>query len=89
MYSPISKFDEINITKALTQAGRLHYPKVARKCKIDELLQRRMQLKLLEERQIAQKEAQVGWLSLLQSQSCVVHKDGSLKSTQSGFITFI
>ena len=54
VYPPISKFEEINITKALTTPGRLHYPKVARKSRLDEFLARRTHLKILEERQIAQ-----------------------------------
>lgn len=54
VYPPITRFEEINITKALTTPGRLHYPKVAKKSKLDDFLNRRTQLKMLEERQIAQ-----------------------------------
>lgn len=54
VFPPITKFEEINITKALTTPGRLHYPKVAKKSKLDEFLGRRTHLKLLEERQLSQ-----------------------------------
>lgn len=53
VYPPISEFEEIDITKALTSPGRLHYPKVAKKSKLDEFLARRLHLKLLEERLLA------------------------------------
>uniref|UniRef100_A0A8D8MA99 Nucleosome-remodeling factor subunit NURF301 n=1 Tax=Cacopsylla melanoneura TaxID=428564 RepID=A0A8D8MA99_9HEMI len=52
---PVSAFEEIDISKALLAAGRIQYPKVARKSKLDELLARRMHLKLVEERTLAQK----------------------------------
>jgi nucleosome-remodeling factor subunit BPTF len=54
VFPPISKFEEIDITKALTSRGRLHYPKVAKKSRLDEFLTRRTHLKLLEERKFAQ-----------------------------------
>ncbi|KAL1451374.1 hypothetical protein WDU94_005758 [Cyamophila willieti] len=52
---PVSAFEEIDISKALLAAGRIQYPKVARKSKLDEMLARRMHLKLVEERTLAQK----------------------------------
>lgn len=54
VFPPISKFEEIDITKALTSRGRLHYPKIAKKSRLDEFLTRRTHLKLLEERKFAQ-----------------------------------
>lgn len=51
---PITKFEEIDVSKALLTPGRLLYPKVAKKTKLDNLLSRRIQLKVLEERKIAQ-----------------------------------
>ncbi|XP_075219983.1 nucleosome-remodeling factor subunit NURF301 E(bx) isoform X3 [Lycorma delicatula] len=50
VYPPIMEFEEIDIMKALTSPGRLHYPKVAKKSKLDEFLPRRTHLKLIEER---------------------------------------
>jgi hypothetical protein len=54
VFPPISKFEEIDITKALTSRGRLHYPKIAKKSRLDEFLTRRTHLKILEERKLAQ-----------------------------------
>lgn len=54
VYTPIKEFEEIDITKALTTNGRLHYPKIARKTRIDDFLARRTHLKLLEERRLLQ-----------------------------------
>lgn len=51
---PITKFEEIDISKALTSPNRLLYPKIAKRSRLDDLLSRRAQLKLLEERRIAQ-----------------------------------
>ncbi|XP_050054752.1 nucleosome-remodeling factor subunit NURF301 isoform X3 [Aphis gossypii] len=54
--SPIEKVDEnINISSTLCSTSRIMYPKVAKKCKTDMLLPRRMQLKLAEERSILAK----------------------------------
>ncbi|XP_050310711.1 nucleosome-remodeling factor subunit NURF301 isoform X3 [Anthonomus grandis grandis] len=50
----VNQFEEIDVSKALTTPGRLLYPKVAKKGSLDELLARRLQLKILEERKIAQ-----------------------------------
>ncbi|CAH0555321.1 unnamed protein product [Brassicogethes aeneus] len=47
-------FEDLDISKALTTPNRILYPKVAKKSKLDGLLQRRVQLKVLEERKIAQ-----------------------------------
>lgn len=55
VFPPITEFDEIDISKALTVPGRLHYPKVAKKTKLDDFLTRRTHLKFLEERTLAQK----------------------------------
>ncbi|KAL6258442.1 hypothetical protein P5V15_010398 [Pogonomyrmex californicus] len=52
VFTPITEFEEINISKALTTAGRLHYPKTAKKTRIDDFLTRRTHLKLLEERKL-------------------------------------
>ncbi|KAH8380095.1 hypothetical protein KR009_008904 [Drosophila setifemur] len=46
----------IDVSKALSSAGRLYYPKLARKCRLDDLLERRMKLAEVEE-QIACKVA--------------------------------
>lgn len=54
VYTPIKEFEEIDITKALTTSGRLHYPKIAKKTRIDDFLARRTHLKLLEERRLLQ-----------------------------------
>lgn len=50
----ITKFEEIDVSKALTSPARLLYPKIAKRSRLDDLLSRRAQLKLLEERRIAQ-----------------------------------
>lgn len=55
MYPAISEFEEIDISKALTTPGRINYPKVAKKSRLDDFLARRTHLKLLEERTLAQK----------------------------------
>lgn len=54
VFTPITEFDEIDITKTLITAGRLHYPKIAKKTRIDDFLARRTHLKLLEERRLLQ-----------------------------------
>nr|CAH7737126.1 unnamed protein product [Callosobruchus chinensis] len=51
---PVTHVEEINVTKALLNPSRMLYPKVAKKSKLDNLLARRVQLKILEERKIAQ-----------------------------------
>lgn len=54
--SPIDKIDEdINISSTLCSTSRIMYPKLAKKCKTDMLLPRRMQLKLAEEKAITTK----------------------------------
>lgn len=55
---PLIEFEEIDVTKALLTPGRLLFPKVAKKCKIDSLLSRRVQLKVLEETKIAQSKTE-------------------------------
>lgn len=54
VYTPIKEFEEIDIMKALTTNGRLHYPNIAKKTRIDDFLARRTHLKLLEERRLIQ-----------------------------------
>ncbi|XP_011866666.1 PREDICTED: nucleosome-remodeling factor subunit NURF301 isoform X2 [Vollenhovia emeryi] len=54
VFTPITEFEEIDINKALTSPGRLHYPKVAKKTRIDDFLTRRSHLKFLEERKLLQ-----------------------------------
>ncbi|XP_076674855.1 nucleosome-remodeling factor subunit NURF301 E(bx) isoform X2 [Andrena cerasifolii] len=56
VFTPIKGFEEIDITKALTTTGRLYYPKIAKKTRIDDFLARRTHLKLLEERRLLQSE---------------------------------
>lgn len=51
---PIHIFEEIDVSKALVAAGRILYPKVARKSCLDDFLARRIQLKVIEERKIGQ-----------------------------------
>ncbi|XP_046404076.1 nucleosome-remodeling factor subunit NURF301 isoform X3 [Ischnura elegans] len=53
VFPPVDKLDNLDVSRALIAPGRLLYPKVARKCKIDELLVRRTQLKVVEERRLA------------------------------------
>lgn len=54
VFTPITEFDELDITKALTTPGRLFYPKIAKKTRIDDFLARRTHLKTLEERKLLQ-----------------------------------
>ncbi|XP_072747484.1 LOW QUALITY PROTEIN: nucleosome-remodeling factor subunit NURF301 [Anoplolepis gracilipes] len=56
VFTPITEFEEVDITKALTTPGRLLYPKIAKKSRIDDFLTRRTHLKLLEERRLLQSE---------------------------------
>ncbi|XP_025163350.1 nucleosome-remodeling factor subunit NURF301 isoform X1 [Harpegnathos saltator] len=56
VFTPIAEFDELDITKALTTPGRLYYPKIAKKTRIDDFLARRTHLKTLEERKLLQSE---------------------------------
>lgn len=56
VFTPITQVDEINISKALTTPGRLYYPKIAKKTKIDDFLARRTHLKSLEERELLEAE---------------------------------
>ncbi|XP_076233089.1 nucleosome-remodeling factor subunit NURF301 E(bx) isoform X2 [Calliopsis andreniformis] len=56
VFTPIKEFEEIDITKALTTNGRLYYPKIAKKTRIDDFLARRTHLKILEERKLLQSE---------------------------------
>lgn len=54
VFTPITEFDEVDISKALTSAARLYYPKIGKKTRIDEFLARRTHLKVLEERRLLQ-----------------------------------
>lgn len=54
VFTPIVEFDELDISKALTSAARLHYPKIGKKTRIDDFLARRTHLKVLEERRLLQ-----------------------------------
>ncbi|XP_031787989.1 nucleosome-remodeling factor subunit NURF301 isoform X3 [Nasonia vitripennis] len=56
VFKPVTRFEEIDITKALTTSGRLLYPKIGKKTRIDDFLARRTHLKLLEERKLSQSE---------------------------------
>lgn len=49
----MAEFEEIDISRALLTPGRLLYPKVAKKSKLDDFLSRRSQLKAIEEKKIA------------------------------------
>lgn len=53
VFRPVCEFEEIDISKALNMPGRLAYPKVAKPSKLDEFYQRRLQLKAVEERNLA------------------------------------
>lgn len=64
VFRPIAQFETIEISKALTSPGRLQYPKIAKKSKLDDFLHRRSNLKLLEER----KFLQMGVITKLNSQ---------------------
>jgi len=51
--SPIVKLNEnFNISNALCTSSRILYPKLAKKCKTDLLLSRRLQLKVAEEKSL-------------------------------------
>lgn len=54
VFTPVTEFEEIDIMKALTSPGRLLYPKIAKKTRIDDFLARRTHLKVLEERRLLQ-----------------------------------
>lgn len=49
----LDKFEEIDVSHALTTAGRILYPKIARKSKLDDFLARRVHLKDVEERKLS------------------------------------
>lgn len=56
--SPVDKLNEnVNISNTLWSTSRILYPKLAKKCKTDLLLPRRMQLKLAEERSLMEKNS--------------------------------
>jgi len=59
VFPSITQFEELDITKALTSPGRLYYPKIAKKTRIDDFLSRRTHLKLLEERKLLQFVSQI------------------------------
>lgn len=49
----LEKFEEIDVSHALTMTGRILYPKIARKSKLDDFLARRVHLKDAEERKLS------------------------------------
>lgn len=54
--SPVNNLNvNVNISKALFSTSRILYPKLAKKCKTDMLLLRRMQLKSAEEKSLTMK----------------------------------
>lgn len=56
--SPVDKLDEnVSISESLCASSRILYPKLAKKCKTDMFLPRRMQLKLAEEKSLIVKNA--------------------------------
>lgn len=61
---PSTDFTEIDVSKSLLTPGRFHYPKVAKKSKLDELLTRRTHLKAIEERIFAAKKVSFDYLNL-------------------------
>jgi len=62
--SPVDKLNEnVNISSALWSTSRILYPKLAKKCKTDMLLPRRMQLKLAEERSLMEKNSTLNNIS--------------------------
>lgn len=68
----------IDVSKSLTAPGRLLYPKVAKKCFLDDLLSRRVQLKEAEE-QLAMKSEESGQTtnkneSMLNISSCAMSR---------------
>ncbi|KRT79741.1 PHD finger motif containing protein [Oryctes borbonicus] len=49
----VTEFEELDISRAFVTPGRLLFPKVAKKSKLDDFLTRRTQLKAIEEKKIA------------------------------------
>ncbi|XP_037046022.1 nucleosome-remodeling factor subunit NURF301 isoform X4 [Bradysia coprophila] len=49
----LNEFDSIDVSRALTASGRLLYPKIAKKSKLDDLLARRIGLRDSEEQKLA------------------------------------
>lgn len=52
IFPTVDKFTDIDVSRALTAPGRLLYPKLAKKSKLDELLARRISLRDLEEQNL-------------------------------------
>ena len=50
VYKPLSELRDMDFSKAFVTIGRLQYPKIAKKSKLDDLLARRTHLKAVEER---------------------------------------
>lgn len=48
----LNKFDSMDVSRALTAPGRLLYPKIAKKSKLDDLLARRISLRDIEEQKL-------------------------------------
>lgn len=84
VFPPISKFEEIDITKALTSRGRLHYPKIAKKSRLDEFLTRRTHLKLLEERRFAQNVCSINIVCFIK----YFHFHGNIETVMCLWCTF-
>ncbi|KAL0272292.1 UNVERIFIED_CONTAM: hypothetical protein PYX00_005328 [Menopon gallinae] len=80
VFRPISQFETIDIMKALTSPGRLQYPKIAKKSKLDDFLLRRSNLKLLEERKFIQMGIPIGNKSNLDFLDKKPDVDGELES---------
>lgn len=55
----IETFDRLDVTSALLAENRLLYPKIAKKSSLDDLLKRRVQLKIEEEQRIERKQTDV------------------------------
>ncbi|XP_026472283.1 nucleosome-remodeling factor subunit NURF301-like, partial [Ctenocephalides felis] len=55
-----SRFEEIDVCKALTSPGRVLYPKIAHASKLDDFLARRIQLKVNEEKACTLKAKEIG-----------------------------
>ncbi|XP_044734089.1 nucleosome-remodeling factor subunit NURF301, partial [Chrysoperla carnea] len=49
----VEEFEELDVKKALTTPGRLLYPKIAKRSRLDDFLSRRTHLKIIEERKAA------------------------------------
>ncbi|KAJ8687395.1 hypothetical protein QAD02_023189 [Eretmocerus hayati] len=78
IFKPVTSFEELDITKALTTSGRIFYPKIAKKTRIDDFLARRTHLKILEERRLTHDEKM---RELSNKQNNVKEEDVDVEST--------